>query len=73
MNGPEIRIGPDYFGIDYYPQIASTILYLPIRKVETYADDAREVELEVRAESFVKSYLESVVNWSEYWRELRKC
>jgi hypothetical protein len=71
--GPEIRVGPDYFAIDYYPQVTlvSTILFIPIRKVETYTEDGRSAYLEVAAENYVKRYLGSAQQWTEYWRELR--
>jgi hypothetical protein len=73
-DGPEIRVGPDYFAIDYYPQatLVSTILFIPIRKVEPYPEDGRAVYLEVAAEHYVKRYLGSAQQWTEYWRELRK-
>lgn len=74
MNTPEIRVGPDYFAIDYYPDVTlvSTVLFIPIRKVESFADDARSVGLDLAAENFVARYEASLRKWTEYWRELRK-
>lgn len=74
MNSPEIRVGPDYFAIDYYPHVTlvSAVLFIPIRKVEPFPDDARSVGLDLAAENFVARYEDSLRRWTEYWRELRK-